>query len=154
MRINVFRAFITKDSESFWMCNECLTFVMVTVYVFCEAGSLLYVYVSSSCQLALFGYSDWSFSVLFPQVWGKCQGKTRKEGARPALFVFFYVLFVLCCSVYCLCVCKCVFYCCHRVATQLQLTNIWHIVSYHIISYHIISCHIQPRGLVVRISDY
>jgi hypothetical protein len=33
--------------------------------------------------------------------------KTRKDGARPALFqifVFFYVLFVLCCSMYCLCV--------------------------------------------------
>jgi len=35
------------------------------------------------------------------------------------LFVLFYVLFV----------CKCVLYYCHRVLTQLQLTNI----SYHII---------------------
>jgi len=35
--------------------------------------------------------------------------------------VLFYVLFV----------CKCVLYYCHRVATQLQLTNI----SYYIISY-------------------
>jgi hypothetical protein len=33
---------------------------------------------------------------------------------------------------------KCVLYYCHRVATQLQLTNIsYRIVSYHII-YHII----------------
>ena len=55
-------------------------------------------------------------------------------------FVSFCVLFVLCRSVYCLfcvvlcivcfvsfCVlyvCKCVLYYCHRVATQLQLTNI------------------------------
>jgi len=34
-------------------------------------------------------------------------GKTRKDGARRALFlifVLFYVLFVLCPSVYCLCV--------------------------------------------------
>jgi len=48
--------------------------------------------------------------VLFLQLLSKCQGKTRKDGARPALFlifvlfyvffVFFYVLIVLCCSLY------------------------------------------------------
>jgi len=48
------------------------------------------------------------------------QGKTRKHWARPALFqiscffVFLYVLFV----------CKYVLYYCHRVSTQLQITNI------------------------------
>jgi hypothetical protein len=45
-------------------------------------------------------------------------------------FVSFWVLFV----------CKCVLYNCHRVATQLQLRNLYHIISY-IISYHI-TCHI------------
>jgi len=38
------------------------------------------------------------FSVLFLQLQGKCQGKTRKDGARPALFlvvVLFYISFVL-----------------------------------------------------------
>jgi hypothetical protein len=47
------------------------------------------------------------FSVLFPQLYGKCQGKTRKDEARPApflIFVLLYVLFVLFRSVYCLCV--------------------------------------------------
>ena len=39
--------------------------------------------------------------------------------------MLFYVLFVLYCSMYCLCVNVY----CHRVTTQLQLTNI----SYHII---------------------
>ena len=49
-------------------------------------------------------------------------------------------VFCLCCSVYCLCVnvyCTVLYYC-HRVSTELQLTNIsYHIISYHIISYHI-----------------
>ena len=49
------------------------------------------------------------------------------------LFVLFYVLFVFV-LFYVLFVCKCVRYYCHRVLTQMQLTNI----SYHII-YHIIS---------------
>ena len=43
------------------------------------------------------------------------------------IVVLLYVLFVLYCSMYCLCVNVY----CHRVTTQLQLTNI----SYHIISY-------------------
>ena len=48
------------------------------------------------------------------------------------LLVLFYVLFV----------CKCVLYYCHRVLTQLQLTNIsYHIISYLILSYYIISYH-------------
>ena len=31
-------------------------------------------------------YPDWGVSVVFPQLYGKCQGITRKDGARPALF--------------------------------------------------------------------
>ena len=65
--------------------------------------------------------------MLFPQLYGKCQGKTRKDGTRPALFhISCYLCCVgcyLCCSGYCLCVNVY----CHRVTTQLQLINI----SYH-----------------------
>ena len=77
----------------------------------------------------------------FPQLQGKWQGKTRKDGARPALFLIFVCpMYFLCCSMYfcvILCIvgfvslsvlflCVCVLYCCHRVATQLQLN-----ISYH-----------------------
>jgi hypothetical protein len=58
----------------------------------------------------VYDYPDLGFSVLFPQMKGKCQDKTRKDEARPALFLIFelfYVFFVLfyvflCCAMYCL----------------------------------------------------
>jgi hypothetical protein len=68
--------------------------------------------------------------VLFPQLYCKCQGKTRKDGARSALFQNFCVfLHIVCFVSFCvLFVCKCVLYYCHRVATQLQLT---YTISYY-----------------------
>ena len=89
----------------------------------------------------------WGFPVLFPQLQGKCQGKTRKDGARPALFLIFVLLYVfLCYFVYCL---FCVFLCivCVYMCTELLPPGgypiavkyiISYIISYHIISYHII----------------
>jgi len=57
------------------------------------------------------------------------------------LFCYVYTFLLLCmfCSVYCvfvvlfyvLFVCKCVLYYCHRVLTQLLLTNISHIIEAH-----------------------
>ena len=78
----------------------------------------------------------------------------RKDGARPSHFLIFVFFYVLCCSVYfcvvlfivcfvsfsVLFVCVCVLYYCHRVATQLQLTNIiYHIILYHIIQIYRVS---------------
>jgi hypothetical protein len=64
--------------------------------------------------------------VLFPQLYDKCQGITRKDGARLALFQnFSVVLCIVCFMTFCvLFVCKCVLYNCHRAATHLQLKNI------------------------------
>jgi hypothetical protein len=63
----------------------------------------------------------------FSSVVRHIQGKTRKDGARPALF---HISLHLCCSVV-ICVvmcCLCVNVYCHRVTTQLRLINI----SYHL----------------------
>ena len=71
--------------------------------------------------------------MFFPRLYGKCQGITIQDGARPTLFQNYCVVLCIICfvSFYVLFVCKCVLYCCPRVTTQLQLTNI---SSYHIIN--------------------
>jgi hypothetical protein len=73
------------------------------------------------------------FSVLFSQLYGKCQGNTRKDGARPALILNFCVVLCIVCFVsYCVpLVCKCVLNYFHRVGTHLQLIKyISYIISY------------------------
>ena len=89
-----------------------------------------------SCDLTITDLTE-GFPCFFLSCKANARVKLAKTGHGPhssklvvicvvlLLFVLFYVLFV----------CKCVLYHCHRVLTQLQLTNI----SYHIIiSYHIL----------------
>jgi hypothetical protein len=67
-------------------------------------------------SLNLFGYPDWGFSVLFPQLQGKCQGIIRKDWARPTHFHICYLCCFVCYSCcfvvnlmfYVLFMCKCV----------------------------------------------
>ena len=66
-------------------CYVCSVLYILFVYSYCYVCSVLYI-LFSSCQLAHIGYPDRGFSLLFPQLYGKCQGITRKDGARPALF--------------------------------------------------------------------
>ena len=93
----------------------------------------------SYCMFMYLHRASWHSSAtlteVFPRFLLSCKANARVKPAKTGhgphsskIFVLFYVLFALCRSVYC--VCKCVLYYCHRLAIQLQLTNI----SYHIIS--------------------
>ena len=112
----------------------------------------------------------------FPCSFLSCKANARvkpvKTGHGPhsskflCCSIYFFVLsyLFLCCSMYCfvsftvLFVCICVLYDCHRVATQLQLTNI----SYHYFLNNVIeqkcvsgfSLQLQPKTfLILRINE-
>ena len=86
----------------------------------------------TSCLKYVYVFLDAAnLTEVFPWFFLGCKANARvilaKTGHGPhssKIVVLFYVLFVLYCSMYCLCVSVY----CHRVTTQLQLTNI----SYHI----------------------
>ena len=92
------------------MYSYCCLCILIFVYVFLDAATLTEV---------------------FPCFFLSCKANARLIIAKTGhgshfskIFVLFYVLFDLYCSMYCLC--GNVY--CHWVTTQLQLTNI----SYHI----------------------
>ena len=93
------------------MYSYCCICILIVVYVFLDAATLTEVFCA--------------FSSFVRQMPGYSQPR-RGTSRTHTIVVLFYVLFVLYRSIYCLCGNV---YCCHRVTTQLQLTNI----SYHII---------------------
>jgi len=82
----------------------------------------MYFIVMSMCSYCMFMYlSSATLTEVFPFLYLSCKANARVKSAKMVhgphssiIFVSFYVLFVS----------KCVLYCCHGVATQLQLTNI------------------------------
>ena len=109
--LNVVYVFLLWSMYSYCssMYSYCCLCILIVVYVFLDAATLTEV---------------------FPYFFLGCKANARvilaKTGHGPhssKIVVLFYVLFILYCSMYCLCVNVY----CHRVTTQLQLTNI----SYH-----------------------
>jgi len=92
------------------------------MYSYFYVCSVLYI-LFTSCQLALFGYPDWSLFRAFFSVVRQMPGyNSQRRGTAstlPKLIMFFCVLFV----------CKCVLYYCPQVATQLELTIISRYIS-------------------------
>jgi hypothetical protein len=81
----------------FSYCNVTEVFIL-----YCDWGFYTVLWLRFFLTwLRFFSYPDWGFSVLFPQLQGKCQGKIRKDGARTALF---HISLYLCCSDVIICV--------------------------------------------------
>jgi len=118
------------------------------IYVFL----LLWLY--SHCMF-MYDYPDWGFSVPFPQLQGKSQGKTRKDGARPApflIFVLFYVFFVRS-SMYCLfCVVLCIV--CEYICTELLPPGGYPIAVKHIIPYYLLVPMWSEVMLILLVVNY
>jgi hypothetical protein len=97
------------------------------MYSYCYVCSLLYI-LFSPCQLAPFGYPDRffrAFSLVVRHMPGYNSQRRDTAHTLPKLIVLFCVLYV----------CKCVLYYCHRVSTQLRLTNMYHIPEERISQY-------------------
>ena len=108
--------------------NVVYVFLLWSMYSYCSS---MYFYCCLCILIVVYVFLDTAtLTEVFPCFFLGCKANARviqaKTGHGPhasKIVVFFYVLFVLYCSMYCLCVNVY----CHRVTTQLQLTNISYI---------------------------
>jgi len=100
------------------MCNLCI-FIVMSMYSYC-----MFMYLHRATW-----HSSATMTEVFPCFFLSCKANARVKPTKmrtartvPNCCV---VLCIVCFVSFCvLFVCKCVLYYCHRVATQLQLTNI------------------------------
>ena len=110
-------------------------FLTLSMYSYCGHVFLLFVHVLlllsmyTYCCIGILrrGYPDWGFSVLFPRCKANARVILAKTGHGPHSSNCCVVVCITCFyrSMYCLCVNVY----CHRVTTQLQLTNISYIMK-------------------------
>ena len=115
--------------EIYYTCYTCIlnvvhVFLLLSMYSYCCLCILIVLYVFLDAA---------TVTEVFPCFFLGCKANARVILAKTGhgqhsskIVVLFYVLFVLYRSMYCLCVNVY----CHRVTTQLQLTNISYHISY------------------------
>jgi hypothetical protein len=112
-------------------------FLLIYIFLFlclCILIVWLYIFFMSTGTLRLLWRRFFrAFSSFVRQMPGYTSQRRGTVRTLPKFLVVLCIVgFVSFCVLF---VCKCVLYYFHRVATQLQLTNIYHIISYRIMSY-------------------
>jgi hypothetical protein len=111
-------------------------YVFLLLCMFCSVYSVLIV-PNDTLRLPLMRFLR-TFSSVLRQMPGYNSQRRGTACTLLKLIVLFCVLFV----------CKCVLYCCHRVSTQLQLTNVS--ISIYIYMIHRSRSAVHPIGTTIQ----